>query len=137
MLTSFGIFWGAEGAGAMWPSADAYLLWIIPFVTVVSLAMVQLLKARRARKPEKVTVVSSADLDSKLILDDGGFVRAIKDFGYFWYDFLIGDDLIGFAIVVLALQGTHMLVNAGTNAWWLLPLAVVALLPINLFRVTR
>jgi uncharacterized membrane protein len=137
MLTSFGIFWGAEGAGAMWPSADAYLLWIIPFVTVVSLAMVQLLKARRARKPEKITVVSSADLDSKTILDDGGFIKVVKDFGFFWYDFLIGDDLIGFAIVVIALQGTHILVNAGTNAWWLLPLAVAALLPINLFRVTR
>jgi uncharacterized membrane protein len=137
MLTSFGIFWGAEGAGAMWPSADAYLLWIIPYVTVISLVMVQVLKARHARKPEKITVVSSADLDSKTILDDGGFIKVVKDFGFFWYDFLIGDDLIGFAIVVIALQGTHILVNADTNAWWLLPLAVAALLPINLFRVTR
>jgi len=26
MLTSFGIFWGAEGAGASWPGMDAYLV---------------------------------------------------------------------------------------------------------------
>lgn len=137
MLTSFGIFWGAEGAGAMWPSADAYLLGIIPYVTLVSFAMVQLLKLRRARTPEKVKVSSLADLDAETVLDDRGFMKVIKDFGFFWYDFLIGDDLIGFAIVVVALEGTHISVHGGTNAWWLLPLAVAALLPINLFRVTR
>ena len=30
MLTSFGMFWGAEGAGANWPGGDAALLAIIP-----------------------------------------------------------------------------------------------------------
>ena len=30
MLTSFGMFWGAEGAGAHWPGGDAALLAIIP-----------------------------------------------------------------------------------------------------------
>lgn len=37
MLTSFGSFWGAEGAGATWPGGDAALLVIVPFVLVVSL----------------------------------------------------------------------------------------------------
>jgi len=137
MLTSFGIFWGAEGAGAMWPSADAYLLGIIPYVTLVSFAMVQLLKIRRVRTPEKVKISSLAELDAETVLEDRGFMKVIKDFGFFWYDFLIGDDLIGFAIVVVALEGTHIFVHGGTNAWWLLPLAVAALLPINLFRVAR
>jgi uncharacterized membrane protein len=40
MLTSFGIFWGAEGAGAHWPGTDAALLAIIPGVLIVSLLMV-------------------------------------------------------------------------------------------------
>jgi uncharacterized membrane protein len=49
MLTSFGMFWGAEGAGAAWPGGDAALLVIIPGVAVASLAMV--LWVRRAPAP--------------------------------------------------------------------------------------
>ena len=142
MLTSFGIFWGAEGAGAIWPSADAYLFAIVPFVTVVSLILVQLLKAKKSKTPITVKVPVGADLteldelDAESVLEDKGFVKIVKDFGFFWYDFLIGDDLIGFAIVIAALEGTNAMVHSGHNAWWLLPLAVAALLPINLFRVT-
>jgi uncharacterized membrane protein len=40
MLTSFGMFWGAEGAGAHWPGGDAALLAIIPFTLAVALALV-------------------------------------------------------------------------------------------------
>jgi uncharacterized membrane protein len=44
MLTSFGIFWGAEGAGATWPGGDAALLAIVPGVLLASLALVQWLR---------------------------------------------------------------------------------------------
>jgi len=44
MLTSFGIFWGAEGAGAVWPGADAALLIVVPSVAVVALVLVALLR---------------------------------------------------------------------------------------------
>ena len=37
MLTSFGTFWGAEGAGVNWPGNDAALLVLVPVVAVVSL----------------------------------------------------------------------------------------------------
>jgi len=40
MLTAFGIFWGAEGAGAHWPGADAALLVLIPAIALFALAMV-------------------------------------------------------------------------------------------------
>jgi uncharacterized membrane protein len=40
MLTSFGIFWGAEGAGAHWPGGDAALLAIIPATLGLGTAMV-------------------------------------------------------------------------------------------------
>jgi len=40
MLTSFGTFWGAEGAGASWPGGDAALLAIIPGVLLLACAMV-------------------------------------------------------------------------------------------------
>src|SRR5262249_25941495 len=38
MLTSFGIFWGAEGAGASWPGGGAALLVVIPTLLGFSLA---------------------------------------------------------------------------------------------------
>jgi uncharacterized membrane protein len=48
MLTSFGIFWGTEGAGAHWPGGDAALLVIIPVTLLAALAMVWLLRRVRA-----------------------------------------------------------------------------------------
>jgi uncharacterized membrane protein len=41
MLTSFGTFWGAEGAGADWPRGDAALLVIVPTVLAFSLLLVR------------------------------------------------------------------------------------------------
>ena len=50
MLTSFGVFWGAEGAGASWPGGDAALLVIVPGVALASLAMVRWLRRAPARR---------------------------------------------------------------------------------------
>jgi uncharacterized membrane protein len=49
MLTAFGMFWGAEGAGARWPGADAALLVLIPSIALFALGLVALL--RRAGGP--------------------------------------------------------------------------------------
>ena len=46
MLTSFGTFWGAEGAGATWPGNDASLLAIVPAVALVATGMVRWLRSR-------------------------------------------------------------------------------------------
>jgi uncharacterized membrane protein len=51
MLTSFGMFWGAEGAGAHWPGSDAALLVIIPLTLLAALAMVGVLR-RGTTAPE-------------------------------------------------------------------------------------
>jgi uncharacterized membrane protein len=48
MLSSYGIFWGSEGAGARWPGSDAALVVLIPSMLFSSLAMVWFLD--RARK---------------------------------------------------------------------------------------
>jgi uncharacterized membrane protein len=48
MLTSFGIFWGAEGAGAAWPGSDAALLVVVPAVAVFALVLVVLLRRATA-----------------------------------------------------------------------------------------
>jgi uncharacterized membrane protein len=49
MLSSFGMFWGAEGAGASWPGGDAALLAIIPGVLLAAIAMVK--RTRREHTP--------------------------------------------------------------------------------------
>ena len=55
MLTSFGIFWGGEGAGVDWPGGDVAILGIIGFIGVVSLALVRALRRRRvALRPAEV-----------------------------------------------------------------------------------
>jgi uncharacterized membrane protein len=44
MLTSFGTFWGTEGAGAHWPGGDAALLVIIPATLALAAAMVRAMR---------------------------------------------------------------------------------------------
>jgi uncharacterized membrane protein len=50
MLTSFGIFWGGEGAGANWPGSDAALLVIIPAIALFGIGLTALLR-RAAEVP--------------------------------------------------------------------------------------
>jgi uncharacterized membrane protein len=47
MLTSFGCFWGAEGAGAGWPGGDTALVGLIPATLVLSLGLTALLRRRQ------------------------------------------------------------------------------------------
>jgi uncharacterized membrane protein len=49
MLTSFGMFWGAEGAGASWPGADAAIPALIAFTLVTSIGLVAALRRRHDR----------------------------------------------------------------------------------------
>jgi uncharacterized membrane protein len=48
MLTSFGTFWGGEGAGVRWPGADGALLAVIGVYAVTAIALVGWLKQRGA-----------------------------------------------------------------------------------------
>jgi uncharacterized membrane protein len=50
MLTSFGIFWGAEGAGSHWPGGDAALLAIVPATLACALGMVTVLRRGALRR---------------------------------------------------------------------------------------
>jgi len=47
LLTTFGIFWAAEGAGVDWPGGDVFLLVILAFTVAVSLGFVRLLRRQR------------------------------------------------------------------------------------------
>ena len=47
MLTTFGTFWAAEGAGAAWPWGDGAIPAVLAFYTAVSFGLVALLRQRR------------------------------------------------------------------------------------------
>jgi uncharacterized membrane protein len=68
MLTAFGIFWSAEGAGAAWPGSDAALLVIAPAVAVASLLLVLVLRlpsrSSKTSAPGSGPVVSLTPLAS-------------------------------------------------------------------------
>jgi hypothetical protein len=53
------------------------------------------------------------------------------------WDFVVGDDWRTAAGVVVAIGATAVLVSAGVDAWWLVPLAVVALLARSLRAARR
>jgi uncharacterized membrane protein len=64
-------------------------------------------------------------------------VRHLKTFGRFWWDFVVGDDWRVAIGVIAALGLSELLVDESLPAWWLLPLAVVALLGDSLRRAAR
>ena len=55
----------------------------------------------------------------------------------FWYDFVIGEDWQIAVAVVIAMGVVGLLAYDDVNAWWLLPLAVFAMLSLSLWRATR
>ncbi len=63
-----------------------------------------------------------------------GIFARLRSFGNFWYDFVIGDDWLVAAGVVIGLAGTYGLNRAGLTAWWLAPLVIAILLPASLSR---
>ncbi len=59
MLSSFGLFWVAEGAGANWPGGDAALLVIIPAVLAAACAGVWAL--RRAARQQRLSTARASE----------------------------------------------------------------------------
>jgi uncharacterized membrane protein len=64
-------------------------------------------------------------------------MNRLRAFGTFWYDFVIGDDWRVAVAVVVALGITYGLSAAAVPSWWVLPAAVVILLPLSLWRAAR
>jgi uncharacterized membrane protein len=61
MLTAFGTFWGAEGAGAHWPGSDASLLAIVPAVAVFALIMVAVMRGTAGGPRRGVMVAATKE----------------------------------------------------------------------------
>jgi len=132
LLTSFGIFWGAEGAGAEWPHKDLSLLVIIPFVILLSFGLIEFLKVRKAKnlpvRKLNLPTFSEPSKESPLL------IRWVGGFLFFWYDFIIGDDWRVAAGVVAGFFAIHTL---GVSSWWLMPVVVAIMLTSTLLEATR
>jgi hypothetical protein len=59
-------------------------------------------------------------------------VKRLRAFGQFWWDFIVGDDWVSAAGVVVGLALT-----AALSAWWMLPLVVAIVLAASLARAVR
>ena len=117
MLTTFGMFWTAEGAGAEWPGAELALPVLLAAVAPSRSAWCACRdRQRRADRSARHEPGSSRSRSS-------GTTSSSATTGT-WP-----------AGVVLAL--TAALVAAGVKAWWLMPIAVVATLFGSLRRATR
>ncbi|MBO0813272.1 MAG: hypothetical protein J2P23_14680 [Microlunatus sp.] len=146
MLTSFGLFWGAEGVGAHWPGSDAALLVMAPAVLIFCLALTWLFRRRKAAAaaspakaapapaaPTTPAATQTAAATATVTKKEPG---ALTRFGLFWYDFVIGDDWQIAAGVVLLLVITGLL--AGWAAAWLIAVVAVAILiPYGTARAAR
>jgi uncharacterized membrane protein len=64
MLTSFGIFWGAEGAGVAWPGNDTALLVLVPVVALVALCYTVLLRRPQGLRPASTSASASEEVTS-------------------------------------------------------------------------
>ena len=53
------------------------------------------------------------------------------------WDFVVGDDWVTALGVVIALGVTALVAGAGASAWWVMPVAVIALLALSLRRAAR
>jgi hypothetical protein len=64
-------------------------------------------------------------------------MRRLKQFGRFWWNFVVGDDWRAAAGLAASIGITAGLAAAGVAAWWFMPLAVAAVLWLSLRREAR
>jgi hypothetical protein len=64
-------------------------------------------------------------------------MRLVFAFFRFWFDFIVGDDWLLAAGVGGAIALTALIADQGVQAWWVMPLCVIALLAGSLWRASR
>jgi len=124
MATTFGIFWTTEGLKITWVYADATLLLLAALVLTASFGCILWLRGKKPAS-KKQTKASTAP-KSKLFLA----VRSSLDFVY---ELLIGDEWIT-GVSLWLLVALASAVSISSDAWYLVPLYFVVILPVGLRR---
>jgi uncharacterized membrane protein len=138
LLTSFGMFWGAEGAGAHWPGGDAALLAIIPAVLAVAIAISTGLRRASMRvsaypPPVEQLVTTIAEIRPADTMD----IARMWRLPLAAWEMILGDDWHTMVGVALALAVTTIAAGGGVAAWWVMPGAVLILLALSIRRAAR
>jgi len=136
LLTTFGLFWGAEGVGAQWPGSDAALLIIAPCLAVFALALTGLFAIIRSHRDARPLAVADEAATTTPPVEAAKKRSWIAAFGAFWYDFIIGDDwqiAAGVVIILVVLW----LASSWPLAWIFGAAGVAFLIPYASFRATR
>ncbi|CAI9400874.1 hypothetical protein [Aestuariimicrobium sp. T2.26MG-19.2B] len=64
-------------------------------------------------------------------------MRMLRSFGAFWWDFIVGDDWLVAAAVVVGLVATWLVGHhTRLEAWWVMPAMVALVLPLSVRRLT-
>lgn len=58
-------------------------------------------------------------------------------FARFWWEFVVGDDWVAAALVVIAIGATAAVAASDIATWWVMPLAVLVVLAVSLRRAAR
>ncbi|HEY4811336.1 MAG TPA: hypothetical protein VIH71_09800 [Solirubrobacteraceae bacterium] len=133
MLTSFGTFWGTEGAGASWPGNDAALLAIVPGVLLAAVGL-----ARMVRQPVSgETVSNSYHLTRRPAVGHSEHITRASIFLAGIWDFVVGDDWRTALGIVLGLALTALLATTTIATWWIMPPTVIALLALSIRHAAR
>jgi uncharacterized membrane protein len=135
MLTSFGMFWGAEGAGAHWPAGDAALLAIVPALFTVAIAIPTAMRGATIRR----TAHPASDEQFETTLAeprpaDGAGISRLGRLPLAASELILGDDWRTMIGVVFALGVTAITAGGGVAAWWVVPGAVLVLLVLSIRR---
>ena len=64
-------------------------------------------------------------------------IHGLRAVALFAYDFVVGDDWLVAVGLVAALALTYAVGRASVPSWWVLPLAVLVLLPLSVWRGAR
>jgi uncharacterized membrane protein len=134
LLTSFGMFWGAEGVGARWPGGETSLPAVVFGVLLIAVVLARRAGAVTRPAPRDVEATHTEHVD--VPTRRAHLNCAIEKLVVVW-EFVAGDDWQTAVGVVLALALTALLADAIGSTWWVIAVAVTGLLARSILHSTR
>jgi uncharacterized membrane protein len=124
MATTFGIFWTTEGLNIEWPYSDTTLLLLAALVLIAAFACILWLRGKKPGDKKKKTEATKPKSNVAV---------AVKSSLDFVYELLIGDEWItGVSLWLLVTVASALSISV--DAWYLVPVYFVVILPIGLRR---